>query len=54
MRIFNEVVIPHTHTEKYIERVNEATEKLTSKGLKVHHLTDDDVLFFDGINSIIL
>ena len=54
MRIFNEVVIPHTHKEKYFERVKEATEKLTSKGFKVHHLTDDDVLFFDGINSIIL
>ena len=54
MDIFNEVVIPHTHKEKYFERVEETTEKLTSKGFKVHHLTDDDVLFFDGINSIIL
>ena len=54
MGIFNEVVIPHTHKEKYFERVEETTEKLTSKGFKVHHLTDDDVLFFDGINSIIL
>ena len=54
MGIFNEVVIPHTQKEKYFERVKEATEKLTSKGFKVHHLTDDDVLFFDGINSIIL
>lgn len=54
MSIFNEVVIPHTHKEKYFERVKEATEKLTSKGFKVHHLTDNDVLFFDGINPIIL
>lgn len=54
MGIFNEVVIPHTQKEKYFERVKEATEKLTSKGFKVHHLTDDDVLFFDEINSIIL
>jgi uncharacterized peptidase lin0382 len=54
MGIFNEVVIPHTHKEKYFERVKEATEKLTSKGFKVHHLTDDDVLFFDGINYTIL
>lgn len=54
MGIFNEVVIPHTHKEKYFERVKEATEKLTSKSFKVHHLTDNDVLFFDGINSIIL
>ena len=52
--IFNGVVIPHTHKEKYFERVEETTKKLTSKGFKVHHLTDDDVLFFDGINSIIL
>lgn len=54
MGIFNEVVIPHTQKEKYFERVKEATDKLTSRGFKVHHLTDDDVLFFDGINSIIL
>ena len=54
MGIFNEVVIPHTQKEKYFERVKETTEKLTSKGFKVHHLTDNDVLFFDGINSIIL
>ena len=54
MGIFNEVVIPHTQKEKYFEKVKEATEKLTSKGFKVHHLTDDDVLFFDGINYTIL
>ena len=44
--IFNGVVIPHTHKEKYFERVKEATEKLTSKGFIVCHLTDNDVLFF--------
>ena len=54
MGIFNEVVIPHTHKEKYFERVKETTDKLTSKGFKVHHLTDNDVLFFDGINYTIL
>ena len=54
MGIFDEVVIPHTQKEKYFERVKETTEKLTSRGFKVHHLTDDDVLFFDGINSILL
>ena len=54
MGIFDEVVIPHTHKEKYFERVKEATEKLTSKGFIVCHLTDNDVLFFDGINSAIL
>ena len=54
MGIFNEVIIPHTQKEKYIERIKEATEKLTSKSFKVYHLTDDDVLFFDGINSIVL
>ena len=52
--IFNEVVIPHTHKEKYFERVKEATEKLTSKEFKVNLLTDNDVLFFDGINYTIL
>lgn len=54
MGIFHDVIIPHTHKEKYFERIKETTEKLTSRGFKVHHLTDDDVLFFDGINSIML
>lgn len=54
MGVFDEVVIPHTQKEKYFERIKETTEKLTSRGFKVHHLTDDDVLFFDGINSIML
>ena len=54
MGVFDEVVIPHTQKEKYFERIKETTEKLTSRGFKVHHLTDDDVLFFDGINSILL
>ena len=54
MGVFDEVVIPHTQKEKYFERIKKTTEKLTSRGFKVHHLTDDDVLFFDGINSILL
>ena len=54
MGVFDEVVIPHTQKEKYFERIKETTEKLTSRGFKVHHLTDDDVLFFDGINYRIL
>lgn len=54
MGVFDEVVIPHTQKEKYFERIKETTEKLTSRGFKVHHLTDDDVLFFDGINYTIL
>ena len=54
MGVFDEVDIPHTQKEKYFERIKETTEKLTSRGFKVHHLTDDDVLFFDGINYRIL
>lgn len=54
MGVFDEVVIPHTQKEKYFERIKETTEKLTSRGFRVYHLTDDDVLFFDGINSITL
>ena len=46
MGIFKDVIIPHTHKEKYFERVKRATEKLESKGYKVYPLTDDDVLFF--------
>ena len=54
MSIFNDVIIPHTHKEKYFERVKRATMKLEFKGYKVYPLTDDDVLFFDGNSSKIL
>ena len=54
MGIFKDVIIPHTHKEKYFERVKRATEKLESKGYKVYPLTDDDVLFFDGDSCVIL
>ena len=52
--VFEDVIIPHTHKEKYFERVKRATKKLESKGYKVHLLTDDDVLFFDGASCTIL
>ena len=52
--IFRDVIIPHTHKEKYFERIRRATERLESKGFKVYPLTDDDVLFFDGNSYIIL
>ena len=54
MGIFKDVIIPHTHKEKYFERAKRATEKLESKGYKVYPLTDDDVLFFDGDSCVIL
>lgn len=54
MGVFKDVIIPHAQKEKYFERIRRATERLESKGYKVHHLTDDDVLFFDGYSYIIL
>ena len=52
--IFRDVIIPHMHKEKYLERVKKTTARLESKEYKVYHLTDDDVLFFDGDSCIIL
>ena len=52
--IFRNVIIPHIHKEKYLERVKKTTARLESKEYKVYHLTDDDVLFFDGDSCIIL
>lgn len=51
---FRDVIIPHTHKEKYFERVKKTTARLESKGYKVYPLTDDDVLFFDGDSCVIL
>ena len=52
--VFPGVVIPHAHKEKYFELIARATEKLKQKGFKVFHLTDDEVLFYDGSSSEIL
>lgn len=54
MGVFNDAIIPHAQKEKYFERIRKTAERLESKGYKVHHLTDDDVLFFDGYSYIIL
>lgn len=54
MGVFNDAIIPHAQKEKYFERIRKTAERLESKGYKVHHLTDDDVLFFDGHSYIIL
>lgn len=54
MGIFKDVIIPHAHKEKYFERIKKATKKLESKGYKVYPLTDDDVLFFNGNDCVIL
>ena len=35
MGIFGDVIIPHTHKEKYFERVRRATKRLESKGYSV-------------------
>ena len=52
--IFRDVIIPHTHKEKYFERIKKTTARLESKGYKVYPLTDDDVLFFDGDSCTVL
>lgn len=54
MGIFRDVIIPHTHKEKYFERIKRATKRLESKGYNVYPLTDDDVLFFNGDSCTIL
>ena len=46
--IFNNIIIPHAHKEKYFERIKRATESLEKKGFHVYPLTDDEVLFYDG------
>ena len=46
--IFNNIIIPHAHKEKYFERIKRATESLEKKGFQVYPLTDDEVLFYDG------
>ena len=52
--VFPNIVLPHAHKEQYFDRINRTTKKLEQDGFTVFHLTDDDVLFYDGKNTEIL
>ncbi len=43
-------IIPHTHKERYKQRIEETTAELQESGLEVVHLTDDQVVIVDGDN----
>lgn len=51
---FRDVIIPHTHKEKYFDRIRRAIKRLESKGYTVYPLTDNDVLFFNGNSCTVL
>lgn len=50
LNLIDFVLIPHTHKEKYKERVEETTKEMEEKGFKVVPLTDNDAIIIDGDN----
>ena len=48
LNLVNFAIIPHTHKEKYKQRIEETTAKLQKNGLEVVHLTDDQAVVVDG------
>lgn len=47
LNLVNIVIIPHTHKEKYKQRIEETTAELQESGLEVVHLTDDQAVVVD-------
>lgn len=54
LNLFPGVIIPHVHKPKYFERVKRAKQKLEGEGFKVFPLTDDDVLFYDNQEEMLI
>lgn len=48
LNLINFAIIPHTHKEKYKQRIEETTAELQESGLEVVHLTDDQAVLVNG------
>jgi dipeptidase E len=42
--LFDKVIIPHAHKEKYAERIKQTTQEMEARGLTVITLTDDQAV----------
>lgn len=47
LNLVNFAIIPHTHKEKYKQRIEETTAELQENGLEVVYLTDDQAVVVD-------
>jgi dipeptidase E len=48
LNLVNFAIIPHTHKEKYKQRIEETTAELQESGLEVVYLTDDQAVVVEG------
>lgn len=44
LNLFDKVIIPHAHKEKYAERIKQTTAEMNEQGLEVITLTDDQAV----------
>ncbi len=44
LNLFNKILIPHAHKEKYAERIQQTTEEMKTKGLEIITLTDNQAI----------
>jgi len=54
LNLFNKVIIPHAHKEKYAERIKQTTTEMNEQGLEVITLTDDQAVIVtdEGSNVV--
>jgi len=54
LNLFDKVIIPHAHKEKYAERIKQTTTEMNEQGLEVITLTDDQaVIVTDEGSSVV-
>lgn len=51
LHLFDKVIIPHAHKEKYAERIKQTTAEMNEQGLEVITLTDDQAIIVTDAGS---
>jgi len=54
LNLFDKVIIPHAHKEKYAERIKQTTTEMNERGLEVITLTDDQAVIVTDEGSKIV
>lgn len=48
LNLFDKIIIPHAHKEKYFERIKSTTQRMEQQGYEVVTLTDDQAIIIDN------
>lgn len=54
LNLFDKIIIPHAHKEKYAERIKQTTTEMDDQGFEVVTLTDNQAIILNGEESKIV